>query len=147
VPTDEAIPLDFEAIMDGRQANLELQGGDVLYVPLRKTEMFYVVGAVRSPGRLDISARQSLLVSQAIAMAGGLENTADSDKGILLRYDQTGVRQEIPVDVKAILRGKAPDVTVQADDIIFIPGSATKSIAYGLLNLVPMAVTTIIVPF
>ncbi len=31
IPTDEAIPIDFEAIMEGRQANLPLRGGDVLY--------------------------------------------------------------------------------------------------------------------
>jgi polysaccharide export outer membrane protein len=147
IPTDEAIPIDFEALAEGRQANLELQGGDVLYVPLRKPEMFYVVGAVQRPGALEIQPRQPLLVSQAIAMAGGLMKTAKTKDGMVLRYDEDGTRREMPIDVTAVLRGKAPDFPVQADDIIFVPGSMTKNIGYSLLNLAPMAVSRVIVPF
>ena len=147
IPTDEAIPIDFEAIMEGRQANLQLRGGDVLYVPLRKPELFSVVGAVHRPGMLEIQPRQPLLLSQAVAMAGGLQKTAKSNESIIVRYDQSGNRQQIPVDISAILKGKAPDVPVQADDVIFVPGSTSKSLGYGLLNLVPMVVTVLVVPF
>jgi polysaccharide export outer membrane protein len=145
IPTDEAIPIDFRAVIEGRQANLVLRGGDVLYVPLRKPELFYVVGAVQRPGSLEIAPRRPLLVSQAIAMAGGLDKTARSSQGMLLRYEN-GVRREIRVDVNAILRGKARDFTVQPDDIIFIPGSTAKGLGYGLLNVAPLAVTTLVIP-
>jgi len=146
-PTDEAIPIDFEALMNGRQANLELQGGDVLYVPLRKPEMFYVVGAVQRPGMLEIQPRQPLLVSQAVAMAGGLLKTAKGKDGMVLRYDDDGTRREMPVNITAVLSGKAPDFPVRADDIIFVPGSAVKNLGYGLLNLTPMVVSRVIIPF
>jgi polysaccharide export outer membrane protein len=147
IPTDEAIPIDFEAVMDGREANLPLRGGDVLYVPPRKPELFSVVGAVGSPGMLEIEARRSLFVSQAIAMAGGLLKTARAKNGLIVRYDEAGTREQISVNVSAILKGKTPDIRVQADDVIFIPGSTVKDLGYGLLNVVPMVVTTIVVPF
>ena len=146
VPTDEAIPIDFEAIMEGRQANLQLRGGDVLYVPLRKPELFSVVGAVQNPGMKEIEARRPLLASQAVAMAGGLLKTAKSNQSIIVRRDASGARQQVPVDLAAILKGKAPDIRVQADDVIFVPGSALKSLGYGLLNLVPIVTTVLIVP-
>jgi polysaccharide biosynthesis/export protein len=145
VPTDEAIPIDFRAVIEGRQANLTLRGGDVLYVPLRKPEQFYVVGAVLRPGKQEIAPRRPLLVSQAIAMAGGLDKTAKSSQGMLLRTEN-GVRQEIRVDVTAILKGKEKDFPVQRDDIIYIPGSLTKGFGYGVLNVAPLALTTLIIP-
>ena len=96
---------------------------------------------------LPIEPRQPLLVSQAVAMAGGLLKTAKAGSGMLLRYEEDGTRREMPVDFTAVLRGKAPDFPVQADDIIFVPGSAAKNLGYGLLNLAPMAVSRIIIPF
>ena len=147
VPTDEAIPIDFEAIMEGRQANLQLRGGDVLYVPLRKPELFSVVGAVYKPGMLEIEPRRPLLASQAVAMAGGLLKTAKPNDSLIVRFDQSGSRQQLRVDLSAILKGKAPDIRVQADDVIFVPGSALKGLGYGLLNLVPMVTTVLVVPF
>jgi polysaccharide export outer membrane protein len=125
---------------------LELRGGDVLHVPLRHPESFFVVGAVQRPGKLEIEPRQPVLVSQAIAMAGGLQKTAKSGDGLILRYDEAGARQELRADIGAILRGKAPDFLIKPDDIIFVPGSATKSLGYSMLNLVPLVVTTVVVP-
>ena len=37
-------------------------------------------------------------------------------------------RTEIPVDVKKILSNQAPDVTLRADDILFIPNNAARSL-------------------
>jgi polysaccharide export outer membrane protein len=39
------------------------------------------------------------------------------------------VRQEIPLDLKQILAGKTTDVSLHADDILFIPNSPKKAAA------------------
>ena len=57
--------------------------------------------------------------------------------GFLMRHDEAGVRQAMPVDFKAILEGRRPDIPVQAGDIIFVPNSAAKTIGLGLLNMLP----------
>jgi hypothetical protein len=64
-------------------------------------------------------------------------------QGILVRYTETGERQELPVNFAEIMSGKKEDFLVQANDIVFVPSSAAKSIGYGLLGAVPGVITTL----
>jgi len=134
-----AIPIDFHALASGQRPdlNLKLQGGDVFYVPFNRPKFFYATGEVGNPGAFEIPPARELLVSQAIAAAGGPTRTARMAKGILLRFDGEGGRQELAVDFDAILRGRKPDFPLEENDIIFIPGSNAKTLGYGLLGIVP----------
>lgn len=145
--TDEAIEIDFKQLYDGtnQELNVKLRGGDVLYVPQRRQTYFFVVGDVRLAGAFEIQFNQQLLATQAIAKAGGPNKTAKMSKGMLVRYNQNGGRQEQPVDFKAILEGKKPDFQVLPKDIIFIPGSSAKTLAYGLMGIIPRIATTVAV--
>jgi hypothetical protein len=40
-----------------------------------------------------------------------------------------GESTQTPIDVKAILEGRAKDVTLHPNDILFIPSSTAKSVA------------------
>jgi protein involved in polysaccharide export with SLBB domain len=139
--SDEAqvIRIDLDALRDGSRPdlNIPLQGGDVFYVPRRKAKTFYIIGDVINPGAYGMPRRGDVTAAQAISYAGGPMMTARNHSAFLMRHDQNGVRQAIPVDFLAILRGKQPDIPVQPDDIIFIPSSAVKTVGVGLLNLVP----------
>jgi hypothetical protein len=56
-------------------------------------------------------------------LAGG-PIASSGTKGIVLRAAADGARsQEVTFDVKKLLRGKAPDVTLQANDLVVIPDS------------------------
>jgi len=123
------------------ELNLPVQGGDVIFVPERPVSMFYVVGEVNHPGAFQLPDEGDLLLSQALAQAGGPMKTAKIGKGMLVRYDEHGRRQEVAVNFSDILRGKKPDLTVQRDDVIFIPGSNFKTIGYGLLGTIPGTVS------
>ena len=81
-----------------------------------------------------------MLSSQAIAKAGGPMKTAKLSKGILVRFDEAGRRLELPMDINAVFAGKSPELQIRPNDIIFIPGSTAKTLAYGLLGAVPMVV-------
>ena len=143
VPSDEAIPIDFAALNDGTrpELNLKLRGGDVLYVPERKKEFYFVVGDVGVPGHFELAAgTRALPLTQAVAMAGGPLRTAKMSAGILVRFTAAdGTREEIKVDFKAILEGRQPDIDVRPNDIVFIPGSGAKTLGYGLLGALPGA--------
>jgi polysaccharide biosynthesis/export protein len=144
---EEAIEINFQQLYDGSrpELNMRLQGGDVLYVPQRRDNFFFIVGDVLGTGAFTIPFGQKVLATQAIAKAGGPMKTAKMSKGILMRYDQNGKRQELAVDFKAILQGKKPDFPLMPNDIIFIPGSNAKTIGYGLLNIVPRLAMTAVV--
>lgn len=144
----EPVRIDLKDLLErGNIAwNIPVRGGDVIHVPERDIHMFYVIGEVGRPGAYEIMPEQEqIFVSQALAWAGGPRRTAKSDKGVLVRHDREGGRQELAVNFDAILKGRVTDFPVHADDIIFIPGSNIKTIGYGLLGVVPGTVSSTIV--
>jgi polysaccharide export outer membrane protein len=130
-------PLKLGGVPD---PDIVLRKGDVLVVPKTEDRRYYVLGDVRSPGTREIPqpAERSLSVSQAIAHAGGPTATAKLSDGLLVRYNEAdGSRVEKKVDFMAILKGRQPDFEVLPNDIIFIPSSNSKSMAYGILGVLP----------
>lgn len=96
--------------------DLALEPGDVVVIPQKIQKHVYVVGSVTSPGPQPIE--EASLVSQAIAMAGGLAETADKANGYLLRGGE-----KIPLDLEGLFeKGKAEaDLALQAGDAIVVP--------------------------
>jgi polysaccharide export outer membrane protein len=135
----EVLKIEFSALYDGShpEMNVHLRGGDILYVPQRKANHFFVVGDVARPGAFEIAVNDEVFATQAIAKAGGPLKTAKMSKGILVRFDKDGGRQETPVDFQAILRGKESNLPVFPNDIIYIPGSSAKTLGYGLIGIIP----------
>jgi polysaccharide export outer membrane protein len=120
--------------------NAPLKAGDVFVVPRRKIDLFYVIGDVRGPGPYEVPVGTKMNVSQAISRAGGPMPTATLSGGMLVRSDETGKRSEMNVDFLAILRGKQPDIELNPNDVVFIPGSNSKTITLGLLSNIPAMV-------
>ncbi|MFQ5738689.1 MAG: polysaccharide biosynthesis/export family protein [Acidobacteriota bacterium] len=121
--------------------NLPIQGGEVIDVPRKQVQEFYVIGEVNRPGAFHLPEDRILLLSQALAKAGGPMKTAKTSKGVLFRYGLEGSRREIRVNVGDVLRGKREDLLVRANDVIFIPGSTFKNITYGMLGIIPRTVS------
>jgi polysaccharide export outer membrane protein len=67
---------------------------------------------------------------QAISLAEGLEKTAAGGKAVILRNaNGSAPGAEVPINVHNILSGKAKDMQLNANDILFIPDSKAKAIA------------------
>ncbi len=135
----EVLAIDLQQVREGLRPdlNVALRGGDLLYCPERKPGYVYVLGDLNRPGVIEIPDNEPVLLSRAVAWAGGPTKTAKVGKGFVLRYDEKGVRQQLAVNFKAVLAGKQPDFAVKPNDVIFIPGSASKTLAYGLLGVIP----------
>jgi polysaccharide biosynthesis/export protein len=118
------VPLSRNA-NDNPESNVPILPGDTIIV--RKADLIYVVGDVGRPSGFLMDGAH-LTVLQAIAMAGGTTRTANLD-GARIIHRRTDGLSETPVELKKILRAKAPDVTMQADDILFVPTSAAKVFA------------------
>lgn len=116
------------------QRNVVVRGGDVIHVQERLAETVYVLGEVNRAGAYPKPPKQDLRVSQVMAWAGGPSKTAKLSKGILVRYKENGQREEVPMDLGQILKGKKEDFFVRANDIIFVPGSRFKDLGVTMLN-------------
>lgn len=134
----ETLKINLKELLEGGAPELDIpiQGGDVVQVPEKLQELFYVIGEVNHPGAFALPAGQQFLLTQALAWAGGPMKTAKVGKGVLVRY-VGGKRQDTPVNFNDILQGKKADVSIRANDVIFIPGSTAKNLAYGLLGIIP----------
>jgi polysaccharide export outer membrane protein len=101
--------------------------GDIVMVP--KSAIIYIMGDVGRPGGYAMSSNDShLTLLQAIARAGSANKTSKQSKVRLIRVTEQG-KQEIPIHLDAMEKGKIPDMDLQANDIIFVPFSWMKNIA------------------
>ncbi len=87
---------------------------------------YSVIGDVAQPGIRLMNRR--LTVTEALGEAGGVLQTGDRSRVVVLRRQPDGNLKPIAVNVSAIYKGKAPDVTylVPGDQVI-VPGNKLKS--------------------
>lgn len=107
--------------------DLAIYPGDKITV--LRAGVVYVVGAVQRPGGFPLSnGSDKMTVLQAVALGEGLKPTALRKKAMIIRRGRKFPRgrEEIPVNLKNILSGHAPDPGLEANDILFIPDSTSK---------------------
>jgi polysaccharide export outer membrane protein len=121
-------------------SNVALQPGDTVVVP--KAGIVYVLGEVTRPGGYVLNSTGGITVLQVVAVAGGPTHLASAGKTRLLHRTENGF-QEQQIDVKKLLRGKAHDVSLRNEDILFIPSSAFKQ-ALNASTLVGVAASAAI---
>lgn len=107
-------------------ANLVVLPGDIITVA--KAHLVYVLGDVRRAGGFVLGESNDLTVLKALSLAEGLKETANSSHARILRADATGKRTEENIDLKKLLSGKAEDITLKANDILFVPSSLSKKV-------------------
>jgi len=111
---------------DSMKNNVTVEPGDTIVVS--KAGVVYVVGDVHQPGGFVMENGSDITVLKAIALAQGTNPNAALDSARIIRKTPGGP-QDVPLSLKKIMAAKAPDIQLQADDVIFVPGSAGKSAA------------------
>lgn len=123
------VTVDLKHLLEQGDAtqNITLYPGDKVVV--KRAGIVYVVGAVNKSGGFVLRNNEDqMTVLKAVALAQDLKGTAIPQKTMIIRksMDVAGGREEIPVNLKKILAGKAPDQTLVANDILFVPDSTAK---------------------
>lgn len=136
--------LNVREVMEAKnpEDNITVLSNDVITVP--KADMVYVVGAVHKSGGFPLAEKEQVSVLQAVTLAEGLDKVASAKKAKILRQASPGAeRTEVTVNVDSILDGRAQDVSLQANDILFIPNSVAKSASMRALEAAIQAGTGI----
>lgn len=108
--------------------NLVIRAGDVISVP--SAQMIYVLGDVNRSGGFVLNDGESISALRALSLAGGLLRTASASRAKIFRtVEGSSHRQEIPVNLGRIEKGKEKDVPLFAHDILYVPSSTSKRIA------------------
>ncbi len=100
-----------------------LKDGDALTVGAlidRYENKLEVKGAVYRPGIYQLGDGIRT-VSELIAKADGLKGDAFTNRALIHREREDLTLEVIPVDVKVLLSGQAPDIQLQRNDVLYIP--------------------------
>ncbi len=121
--------------------NIVIRPDDVISVP--RADVVYVVGDVKKAGGFEMRSHDAMSLLQALSLAEGLGPDASPQKARILRptAGDASKMTEIPVDIKQIFEGKAADMQLYANDVLFVPNSLSKSSARRAAEAVLQAAT------
>jgi polysaccharide biosynthesis/export protein len=128
----ELLKVSINGLLRGNfEQNIAIGPGDIVHIP--PTDVFFVAGEVNAPGSFPL--KEGTTLRQAISLAQGATFQAAAGRSIIFREDPvSGKRQEIQVDVPAVMNGKKEDISILANDIVIVPNSRVKSVTGTLLR-------------
>jgi polysaccharide export outer membrane protein len=112
--------------------NIRLIGDEEVRIP--EASKIFVAGDVKKPGMYPMQNDNETTVVKAIALSGGLDSYSAHVAYIYRSRPSGGEREEVQVPLKDILSHKAPDMTLAADDILFIPTANGRKLTARVIS-------------
>lgn len=131
--------IPIKSLMDATDSelNLTLQGGEEIRVP--EAGRIYVLGNVKKPGSFPVKDATETSVFRIMALAEGLLPFSAKQAYIYRREGASGGKNEIPIELDKIMRRKSPDVTLLANDILYVPDrSGRRDLLMALERSLPV---------
>lgn len=125
-PQSYMVDLDKLANEGKTELNLQINGGDVIFIP--EAGSFFVDGAVRSPGKYRI--QDVLTINEALLAAGGMAPYAKDDEIILMRKKESGQREEIRLELDEKAR-VSDRMEIQDGDLILVDSTFWGKLVHG----------------
>lgn len=119
--------VSYKSLIEGKnpEENILIKPDDVISVP--RGDTVYVMGEVLKAGEYILNNDEKVTVLTALSKAGGTDRMAQPQHARILRRNPgESSRAEIPVNLTKILEGKAADVAMQPEDILYVPNSIPK---------------------
>jgi polysaccharide export outer membrane protein len=127
----QRIPVKALILGADQELNIKLTGGEQIRVP--DVGKVIVAGSVTKPGPYPILDGASNTVLTTVAQAGGTIQFF-SHTAYIYRPDDKGAVHEIAVPLGDILKRKAPDVTLQAKDVLYVPDSSGRRLTQTMIT-------------
>ncbi len=143
-PGSETIIVDLNRLLLKGEVGLNypIKNGDVVYIPFARTA--YVLGAVGKPG--GVLLKDNMTVTKAIAETGGQHLILSSNNATILRMDENGQRQIIPVNIRQIAKGNETDPPLKENDIVYVQESSVRRFLFDFKMLLPGSLSITGVP-
>lgn len=130
----QKIAVDLDELFKTRRNELDaaLAGGEVVYVPV--APQVFVYGSVLQPGSISLKKPTTFL--EALALAGGFQDNADTER-VRLNRKLRGVReQSLYINVDRLENGREQDPYLQEGDIIIVSASGGKNFLSGAWDFI-----------
>ena len=123
----------MKALIDAADpdVNVKLTGGEEIRVP--EAGKIFVVGNVKRPGAFTVQDGAESSVLKLLALAEGLAPYSGK-QAYIYRREASGGKNEIPIELSKIMARKAPDATLLANDVLYIPDNRGRRIGLAALE-------------
>ncbi len=119
-------------------ADVALQGGETVEVERLDPQLFTVTGLVNKPGAFPYPPGASYSLLQALAFAGGIDDTADPRYAKIYRQDAEGkiLAAVFPISSKHLTQ--APGIAIKPGDVVAVehtPRTRTRRALAGVFRI------------
>jgi polysaccharide biosynthesis/export protein len=120
-------------LMDGADPdlNLRLTGNEEVRVP--EAGKIFVLGNIRKPGGFPVRDPADKTVLKMVALSEGLMPFS-AKIAYIVRRQETGAPQEIPIELDRIMERKSPDMALEIGDILYVPDNKTRRSVMSILD-------------
>lgn len=132
-PKSLMLRVPVKALIDSGdpEFNLKLTGGEEIRVP--QAGKVFVVGNVKKPGAFSVQDGAETSVLKVLALAEGLAPFAGK-QAYIYRREASGSKNEIAIELNRIMDRKAPDATLLANDVLYVPDNRGKRLGLAALE-------------
>jgi len=109
---EKQMRLSLSDVTSGPQRSMQVQAGDVLFVP--KEEKFYIQGAVKEPGAYRLT--ENMTVIEALSIGGGLTPRGSRSRIELKRRDDAGKVKSYDAELEDAIK---PNDTIYVKERLF----------------------------
>jgi len=120
-------------LMDGNHPDLDLilQGGEEIRIP--EAPKVFVMGNIKKPGSYSVQDKTDMTVLKVLALAGGTMPFSQK-QAYIYHHAADGSRTEVGFDLKAMIDRKAPDIPMQANDMLYVVDNKGKRMTAAALD-------------
>ena len=138
-PRPETVVIDLRRLLqEGRtELNIPIRHGDVIHVPFAGNA--YVLGGVRRPG--SVTVRDNLTLTQAVALAGGLDPVLATQRVEVMRLDEQGAPITLSAHLGKVMNREEADIPLQENDVVVVGESSLRKALYVFKELLPGSVS------
>jgi protein involved in polysaccharide export with SLBB domain len=125
---------ELAADIKERMSPYLIDGGVSVVIVTVGAQPIFVIGEVRTPGRVDTPG--PITVSRAVATAGGLLPTARPGSVMVVRTEGVEEPTAYRIDLASVLsaRDLAQDIELRPNDVVFVPKSLIADVG-GFVSL------------
>ncbi|HLH20620.1 MAG TPA: polysaccharide biosynthesis/export family protein [Bryobacteraceae bacterium] len=125
------LELPVEAVLrgNGEDANVEVRPFDSITVStVKRPRLVYMAGEFNKPGAIELDTMDTVSLSKAIALAGGITHVAKPGRTLIRHIGANGQETAVAfVDIRKILDGKAKDLVLSDGDVVIVPSSSLST--------------------
>jgi polysaccharide export outer membrane protein len=131
----ETLVIDLQRLLreGAPELNISIRHGDVIHVPFAGNA--FVLGGVKRPG--SVAVRDDLSLSQALAMAGGVDPVLATNRVDIMRLDGNRKPIMITAHLDKVLRRQEEDVPLKDNDVVVVNVGSFKKSLFVFKQLMP----------